>query len=84
MIFGLVYSLTVATFPKAIFATAAGITCVALALLFLLRPDVALRMRQQRRGARRDEVERGRSRARKELSIGSPVLGQASSSTSTP
>ena len=83
MIFGVVYSATVATFPKAIFATAAGITLVALALLCLLRPDVALRLRQQRRGLRREEVERGRSRARKELSIGgSPILPHASGSAS--
>lgn len=78
LIFGVVYSSTVATFPKAIFATAAGITLVALALLCLLRPDVALRMKQQRR-AHREEVERGRSRVSKDLGISSPVLVAQSS-----
>lgn len=67
------YGSTVATYPKAIFATAAGITLVALALLCLLRPDVALRVKQQRR-ARREEAERGRSRVSKVLDLGSPVL----------
>ena len=82
MIFGVVYSATVAQFPKAIFATAAAITLVALALLCLLRPDVALRLKQQRRGARREEVERGRSRARKDLTVSPPMLSYGSASTS--
>lgn len=79
----MVYSATVATFPKAIFATAAGISFVALALLYLLRPDVALRMKQQRR-SRREEVERGRSRVSKDLGISSPVIIAYSSSPESP
>ncbi|EKM57891.1 uncharacterized protein PHACADRAFT_251794 [Phanerochaete carnosa HHB-10118-sp] len=78
LIFGVVYSATVAVFPKAIFATAAAITVVALALLCLLRPDVALRARQRQRMNRHDETERGRSRVRKDLglSTSSPILGR--------
>ena len=73
------YGSTVATYPKAIFATAAGITLVALALLCLLRPDVALRVKQQRR-IRREEAERGRSRVSKVLDLGSPTLPAQGSS----
>ncbi|KIP10989.1 hypothetical protein PHLGIDRAFT_21891 [Phlebiopsis gigantea 11061_1 CR5-6] len=80
LIFGILYGSTVATYPKAIFATAAGITLVALALLCLLRPDVALRLKQQRR-VRREEAERGRSRVSKVLDLGSPVLSAQGSST---
>ena len=83
LIFGVVYAATVATFPKAIFATAAGIALTALVFLCLLRPDIALRARQRQRMSRRDEIERGRSRARKDLglSVSSPLVGQASSSS---
>lgn len=85
LIFGVVYSATVATFPKTIFATAAAITLVALALLCLLRPDVALRARQRQRMSRRDEIERGRSRARKDLGlrVASPLVRQGSPSASS-
>ena len=82
MIFGIIYGSTVATCPKAIFATAAGITFVALALLCLLRPDVALRVKQQRR-ARREEAERGRSRVSKVLDLGSPLLAPQGSGSSS-
>lgn len=82
LIFGLVYSSTVATFPKGIFVTAAGITFVAVALLCLLRPDVSVRAKVQRRVRREDEIERGRSRISKDLSkSASPILiPQASTS----
>jgi len=85
LIFGVVYGATVGTFPKAIFATAAAITLVALALLCLLRPDVALRARQRQRMNRHDETERGRSRARKDLGVStsSPFACQITSSASS-
>lgn len=85
LMFGVVYSATVATFPKAIFATAAAVTLVALALLCLLRPDAALRAKQRQRINRHDEIERGRSRVRKDLGLSSPPLsaGQNSASTSS-
>ncbi|EMD33326.1 hypothetical protein CERSUDRAFT_57074 [Gelatoporia subvermispora B] len=60
MMFGLIYSETVAKFPKAIFATAAGILVVSTALLCMLRPDARARMDA--------EVERGRSRVSKDIS----------------
>ena len=83
LLFGIVYSSTVATFPKGIFVTAASVAFCAVVLLCLLRPDVALRARPQRR-LRRDEeeVERGRSRVSKDLSKNlSPVLPPASPSS---
>ncbi|GJE85679.1 MFS general substrate transporter [Phanerochaete sordida] len=84
LLFGVVYSATVATFPKAIFATAAAVTLIALALLCLLRPDVALRARQRQRANLREEIERGRSRVRKELTLStSPALGESSSGSSS-
>lgn len=78
LIFGIVYTETVATFPKTIFVTAASITLVGLALLCLLRPDVALRAKLQRRARRADEAERGRSRISKD--IGKAAFPVASSS----
>lgn len=80
--FGVIYSATVATFPKTIFVTAAGIILVALVLLCLLRPDEALRAKMQRR-VRRDEAERGRSRISKDLGIGSPSLTASNSTPSS-
>jgi hypothetical protein len=38
MIFGLVYSATVASFPKAVFIFAGGILIAAVSLSFLVRP----------------------------------------------
>ncbi|THG99751.1 hypothetical protein EW026_g2668 [Hermanssonia centrifuga] len=67
LLFGIVFSSTVGTFPKAIFATAAGITVTALALLCLLRPDVSLRLKQQQQRTRQEQLERGRSRISKDL-----------------
>ncbi|KAI0346310.1 MFS general substrate transporter [Trametopsis cervina] len=74
LIFGMIYSSTVATFPKAIFVMAAGILLTALVLLCLLRPDVSLRVKQQRRSREDEELERGRSRISKDLGRSSPAL----------
>ena len=71
MIFGLVYSGTVAAFPKAIFMTAAGILVAALALVMLVQSPVgggSRKAKGKRRRAREEvEVERGRSRISKDL-----------------
>lgn len=70
MLFGLVYSGTVATFPKAIFMTAAGILVGGLALVALVRgPRIAQPGRQVGKGKRRsrEEEPRGRSRVAKDL-----------------
>ncbi|KAG2354529.1 major facilitator superfamily domain-containing protein [Suillus spraguei] len=42
MIFGVIYSSTVASFPKAIFATASSLVLLSLAFTILVRPDVSL------------------------------------------
>ena len=66
MLFGLIYSTTVAVFPKAIFVAAAGILVVALALVFMIRPDVGAKGKRKR--VRTEvEIERGRSRVSKDL-----------------
>ena len=65
MLFGLIYSTTVATFPKTIFTVAAVICVASLALLFMIRPDTA---RGKRKCARVEaDIERGRSRVNKDL-----------------
>jgi MFS family permease len=73
LIFGLIYSGTVATFPKAVFVTAIGILFVALlATLFARSPitDVKGKLPVRRRQlghSAEEEEERGRSRASKDL-----------------
>ena len=84
MIFGLVYSTTVAVFPKGIFVLAASIVLVSLVLLVFVRPHLVVdeHLRQQKQKAKaavalvggrsgkgsRKEVERGRPRTSKLLS----------------
>ncbi|KAI0683398.1 major facilitator superfamily domain-containing protein [Cytidiella melzeri] len=81
LIFGMIYSSTVATFPKAIFVTAAGTLLVALVLIFFLRPDASLRVK--RRVRRDDDSERGRSRISKDLGRkSSPPINEPSGSGS--
>ena len=68
MIFGLVYSETVGTFPKAIFVAAGSFAFAAFIFLSLIRPDAGIKVR--RRVPRRlddCEVERGRSRVSKDI-----------------
>jgi len=87
LLFGLIYSGTVATFPKAVFVTAMGILFVALfATMFVRSPlaDAKGKSPVRRQVAHRDaeeEEERGRSRVSKDLrgySYGS--IGEAGSS----
>ncbi|KAJ7723459.1 major facilitator superfamily domain-containing protein [Mycena maculata] len=71
LLFGLVYSGTVATYPKAVFATAIGILFVALAAMLLARSPLGdlkgkAPVRRRRRDAAEEE-ERGRSRVSKDL-----------------
>lgn len=76
-IFGLVYGTTVATFPKAIFTTAAGLCLVSLALVCMVRPDGGAK--GKRRRAREEvEIERGRSRASKDLRVRVPERSEGS------
>ncbi|KAF7354880.1 hypothetical protein MSAN_01402500 [Mycena sanguinolenta] len=70
LIFGLIYSGTVAVFPKAVFVTAMGILFVALlATLFVRNPitDDKGKAPARRRFTAEEEEERGRSRASKDL-----------------
>ncbi|KAF7424424.1 hypothetical protein PC9H_009731 [Pleurotus ostreatus] len=68
LIFGLIYSGTVATFPKAVFNTAAGILILAIVAIFLVQPPLgASKGKKARRDSAEIEVERGRSRVPKDL-----------------
>lgn len=62
MLFGSIYSLTVAAFPKAIFAVATAILTAALLLLALVQPMRPLRKRDVE-----DFPPRGRTRHAKDL-----------------
>ncbi|KAI0654641.1 major facilitator superfamily domain-containing protein [Cubamyces menziesii] len=94
ILFGIIYTQTVANFPKAIFAVAAGILLVSLAVLCLVRPDAVLKGRRKPKrtglSAVEEDIEqrRGRSRASKDLRrasensmqipIGGPSMGPRS------
>ncbi|KAF9031012.1 MFS general substrate transporter [Hymenopellis radicata] len=70
MMFGLIYSGTVATFPKTIFVVAAGILSFALVCMMLVRNPVDSFKGKglgKKKVHREDEVERGRSRTSKDL-----------------
>ncbi|KAF9496754.1 hypothetical protein BDN71DRAFT_1445680 [Pleurotus eryngii] len=68
LIFGLMYSGTVATFPKAVFNTAAGILILAILAIFLVQPPLgASKGKKTRRDSAEIEAERGRSRVPKDL-----------------
>ncbi|KAI0749970.1 major facilitator superfamily domain-containing protein [Daedaleopsis nitida] len=74
ILFGFLYSNTVATFPKAIFAFAAALIFVSLVLLVLLRPDALLKARRKAKRVTPGAVEalldhrpRGRSRKSKDI-----------------
>ncbi|KAF8839621.1 hypothetical protein BDN67DRAFT_969725 [Paxillus ammoniavirescens] len=81
MIFGVIYSSTVASFPRAIFATAGGLVLLALTLTLFVRPDVSLSVLSKngkvvkmkpsatssKSRRRREEERRGRSRVSKDL-----------------
>lgn len=83
MVFGVIYSSTVASFPRAIFAAACGLVLISIALTTLVRPDVSLSMMKRTKvkakgkapvrppvvkpKPRYKEVNRGRSRVSKDL-----------------
>ncbi|KAF8134935.1 major facilitator superfamily domain-containing protein [Boletus edulis] len=80
VLFGVIYSNTVASFPKAIFAVAGFLVIVAVFLTAFIRPDVSLSMlrnapkkKRKYSAATRQRVEerRGRSTVRKDLRGGS-------------
>lgn len=78
VLFGLVYSVTVAQLPQAIFILAGSLLFVSLILVWLVRPPAVPRVRMRRDG----DVERGRSRVSKDLSRGTGY-GAISSSASS-
>jgi hypothetical protein len=77
LLFGLVYSETVARYPKAIFVTSAGMLVGALAFLSLLRSESVIgKGKRKMKRWEREEAERGRSRVSKDLRGGSaPKVG---------
>ncbi len=86
---GLIYSGTVATFPKAIFVVAAGIMAFSFAMLLCVRNPVRV-LPAARRGTRKrrenGDAERGRSRVSKDLrggAIGYGSYGSVASSSSS-
>jgi len=95
LVFGVVYSTTVAHFPEAIFALAAALVFVALGTTFLVRTEPshvwkgkAPAVVPRRRGVilAVPERERGRSRAIKHIGdrIRKPARGSASTPNSNP
>ncbi|KAH9933638.1 MFS general substrate transporter [Epithele typhae] len=89
IIFALVYSNTVANFPKTIFFMAAGLVFSALVFTFLLRPDAGLRPRTtSHRSAQaalsaleaRVRTERHRGRSTRSKDIRQPSFGSSASS----
>lgn len=84
MLFGLIYSGTVAVFPKAIFVTAAGILVSSLTLMMLVRgPKMPLVMKGKGKRKAKD-VQRGRSRVRKDLRRGGATRYGTVASGSSP
>ena len=68
VIFGFIYSSTVAEFPKAIFVAAASFIVVALILVYMIRLPPLADTKGKKKGVQTDLVdERGRSKATKDL-----------------
>ncbi|EGO24383.1 hypothetical protein SERLADRAFT_361476 [Serpula lacrymans var. lacrymans S7.9] len=77
ILFSVIYASTVAWMPKAIFACAAGVVVLSVALTGLVRPEVGLGGRSRRK-ARREE-RRGRSRVSKDLRGGAASMSESDS-----
>ncbi len=91
VLFGIIYSSTVATFPKTIFAFAASMIFVALLILLLLRPDAMLKSSRKgkRVGAEPGALEAHldipvRGRSRKSKDIRQSLSGSSVSGMQTP
>jgi hypothetical protein len=70
MLFGLLYSSTVARFPKGIFVLAASILLISVILLSGVHPHQSINALKRKKGQRPwegQDVERGRSRVSKDL-----------------
>lgn len=79
VLFGVVYSKTVAKFPDAIFAMAAVLCTSAFAFVLMIRPDAGVKGKRRARAramvVAEVEVERGRSRDSKDLRRSIPTRG---------
>jgi hypothetical protein len=75
MMFGMIYSSTVAVVPKAIFIVAVGTMSVSLLLMLLVRNPVQSAAPDKKRKKRGEERERGRSRVSKDLRGGAAGYG---------
>ena len=74
MIFGLVYSETVAKFHKAVFTVAAALLVFALTMMLCVRNPVRPGRSKGKKNRQERDVERGRSRESKDLS-GGAIIG---------
>ncbi|KAJ7494774.1 major facilitator superfamily-domain-containing protein [Mycena galericulata] len=89
LLFGLVYSGTVATFPKAVFVTAIGIMFLALTAIMLVRSPLSevpgkAAVRRRRQINSLEEEQRGRSRVSKDLrGYGSTQQGSPNEASSS-
>lgn len=84
MLFGLIYSETVAAFPKAIFVAAAGILVTSLTLMMLVRGPKTPSMKGKGKAKRNaKEPQRGRSRIRKDLRGGATGYGTVAGTSSS-
>ena len=78
--FGIIYSKTVATFPKTIFVVAGSLVLASLVVLLLLRPDALVHPRRKGKrvggslSALEARVESPRGRSRKNKDIRQPSL----------
>ncbi|KAH8093706.1 MFS general substrate transporter [Cristinia sonorae] len=93
VVFGVVYSTTVARYPKAIFALSAAIIAAAITLVLFIKPNATLKPFKKQQLLRtpydpEEDVERGRSRTSKDISRSSPhsipVSASSSGSSSYP
>lgn len=67
MVFGLIYSKTAAVFPKTIFAVAASLSACALTMVFCVRNPVRSGRSKGKKNRQERDIERGRSKASKDL-----------------
>jgi len=82
LLFGLIYSETVAAFPKAIFVAAAGILVTSLTLVMLVRGPKMSPAPIKGKGKKKAQDLRGRSRIRKDLRGGATGYGAIAGSAS--
>ena len=82
LLFGIVYTNTVASYPKTIFILATGLLFVSIVLLYLIRPDAGDIKGKRKRIRALAEDRRGRSRVSKDLRIGTSSDDGSSSVTS--